>query len=188
MNSIYRFDWNEAACMQDYNELRATQVLLWLFNELNCYVIFTFKLFCLTICTTNGYSAVSHFSDNIIFGFMYYVVFITLAVMYSILYEKAFMIPKMVKRTKTIMMLRILKDTSMTTHFMAKMKRRLRSIPACGVRVGHFHMLERLSTPLFVDYVLRNVVGLLVVSDNKVWALKAIVLHLCWTLFIKNVI
>ena len=40
--------------------------------------------------------------------------------------------------------------------------RRVRSIPSVGLKVGDFHMLERESTPIFMDYVLKNIVNLLV--------------------------
>ena len=37
----------------------------------------------------------------------------------------------------------------------------VRSIPASvGIKVGDFHMLERVSTPVFVHYVITNIVNL----------------------------
>ncbi|CAG7719495.1 unnamed protein product [Allacma fusca] len=39
-----------------------------------------------------------------------------------------------------------------------------RSIPNIAIRVGRFRNLERTSTPEFVDFVLRNLVGLLLAS------------------------
>ena len=40
--------------------------------------------------------------------------------------------------------------------------RQVKSISADGINVGDFHTLERTSTPVFVDYVVRNIVNLLV--------------------------
>ena len=39
---------------------------------------------------------------------------------------------------------------------------RVNSIPLAGVKVGDFHVLERTSTPVFLDYVLSNVVNMIV--------------------------
>ena len=39
----------------------------------------------------------------------------------------------------------------------------MNSIPLVGLRVGDFHMLERVSTPVFMDYVVRSIVNLLVI-------------------------
>ena len=40
--------------------------------------------------------------------------------------------------------------------------RQARSIQPVGIKVGGFHTLERLSTPIFIQYVLANVVNMLV--------------------------
>ena len=40
--------------------------------------------------------------------------------------------------------------------------RHLVSIPPIGFKVGDFHLLKRASTPIFIDYVVNNIVNLLV--------------------------
>ena len=82
--------------------------------------------------------------------------------LYSIMYERAFAIPKLVRVTKSLVMLRA-GTVSRTPGFKHRMEQRLRSVPAMGIQVGHFHTFERVATPVFIDYVLRNVVGLLVI-------------------------
>ena len=42
------------------------------------------------------------------------------------------------------------------------LKRQLRSISSMGIKVGEFHMLERSSTPVFLHYILTNIVNMLV--------------------------
>ena len=84
---------------------------------------------------------------------------------YSIMYERAFAIPKMVRLAVAQLLLRT-GTGSCTQRFKNEMGRQLRAIPAIGIQVGHFHTFERVATPVFIDYVLRNVVGLLVMHTN----------------------
>ena len=86
--------------------------------------------------------------------------------LYSIMYERAFAIPKLVRVTKSLVLLRA-RTGSRRHGFKLGMERRLRSVPAMGIQVGHFHTFERVATPVFIDYVLRNVVGLLVVHRHQ---------------------
>ena len=38
------------------------------------------------------------------------------------------------------------------------------SVPSLGIRVGSFHTFERASTPIFIDFIVRNIAGLLVMQ------------------------
>jgi hypothetical protein len=71
-----------------------------LFNELNSYILFCTKAFCISISTLSGYFALAHFNANPIFGLMYYTFLITLSLTYSLLYEKAFAVPTETEHTK----------------------------------------------------------------------------------------
>ena len=42
------------------------------------------------------------------------------------------------------------------------LEKQVKSIPPVGIKVGEFHMLERASTPVFLHYVLTNIVNMLV--------------------------
>ena len=83
-----------------------------------------------------------------------------LVVVYAFLYEKAYAIPEGLQHVK--------RELKVAIHSMGNAplknvaRKQLESTPSFGLKVGDFHMLERESTPIFVDFVLRNIVNLLV--------------------------
>ena len=123
--------------------------------------MFTWKLFCIGTCIVTGYAAIAHFTDYPIFGIMYYAIFFDVLVIYSLLYEKGFKVAALFDETKATLILQARNGMNGTDWKV--FKRQVRSIPTVGVKVGEFHMLERTSTPVFLHYVLANVVNMLVV-------------------------
>ena len=123
-------------------------------------VIFTCKLFCIGACIVSGYAAIAHFEDYPVYGVMYYVVFFDALQIYGLLYEKGFKVPALFEKAKANLMLRWSSELGKPERKM--LKRQLRSIPSMGIKVGEFHLLERTSTPVFLHYVLTNIVNMLV--------------------------
>ena len=78
---------------------------------------------------------------------------------YTLMYEKAFRIPVLLETAK----IRLQACLKYRNRVQKKLlKARVNSIPAVGVKVGDFHTMERASTPVFLHYVLTNVVNMLV--------------------------
>ena len=127
---------------------------------MNRNLIFTAKLLCIGGGIFSGYAAIAHFNDHPIFGVMYYIVFLDLVLIYCIIYAKAFKVPLLVRKATT--RLDILADRLDNKALRNTLRRQLRSIPPLGIQVGSFHTLERTSTPVFLDYVLTNIVNMLV--------------------------
>lgn len=75
---------------------------------------------------------------------------------YSVMYEKAFMIPQFLDQGIFCALLSLRGDGANV------FKRQMMSIPRTGVKVGNFHQMERASTLIFMDYVLVNIVSMLV--------------------------
>ena len=140
--------------------LRCLQLYVTFLNLVNRNVIFTFKLFCIGSCIVTGCAAISHFEEYPIFGVMYYVLFFDALRIYVLLYEKGFKVPTIFEQAKGKLMLRSSKGLGKAERNM--LKRQLRAIPSMGIKVGEFHMLERNSTPVFLHYVLTNIVNMLV--------------------------
>ena len=137
-------------------------------NNINRNLIFTWKLVSLGISIISGYAAIAHFKEHPVFAVMYYVIFVNMTVAYALIYEKAFKIPELFEEMVNLelMNLNAGKDREMWT--LAKNKvlaRLLKSIPSMGIKVGRFHTLEPTSTPVFLDFVLRNIVSMLMTFD-----------------------
>ena len=138
--------------------LRCLQLYVKLLNMVHENTVFTFKLFSIGTCIVTGYVAIAHSQDYPVFGIMYYAIFIDCFLVYMLIYEKGFKVPDMFRKAKRTLRLRA--QGRGRAHEI--LKRQLMSIPAVGIKVGDFHMLERTSTPVFVDYILTNVVNMLV--------------------------
>ena len=129
-------------------------------NNVNQHLIFTWKMLSLGMCISSGYAAIAHFREHPVFGVMYYVMFFEAAVVYMLLYEKAFKVPVLFQTAKSL--LRLQGSTLRNKAERKLLGMRAMSIQPVGIKVGKFHTLERISTPVFGDYVLRNVVSMLV--------------------------
>ena len=143
-----------------YKKLRCLQLYVNMVNVINSYIIFTFKLICIGMCIVCGYAAIAHLKEHPIFGIMFYFLFFDHVLTYASLYEKAFRIPVLFQEARRLLRLRSRDERVPARRKILKMQ--LESIPTVGIKVGTFHMMERESTPVFLNYVLTNVVNMLV--------------------------
>ena len=140
--------------------LRSLQLYITVLNVVHRNLIFTWKLACLAMSITCGYAAIAHFNQHPVFGTMYYIVFFETSFVYTVIYEKAFKIPYLMATAKISLSLRA---QGMQNEVPRKvLARQLKSMPLVGIKVGGFHLLERTSTPVFLHYILVNIVNMLV--------------------------
>ena len=151
--------------MDSLKSLRRLQLYILLLNIVNRQLIFTWKIVCIGICIVSGYAGIAHFSEHVVFGIMYYALLFEGSLIYTLMYEKGFKVPTLFGKTRTLLMLRANRNVSRADWKV--LKRRLISIPSMGIKVGGFHTLERTSTPVFLNYVLTNVVSMLVALEQK---------------------
>ena len=148
---------------QSYKGLRKLQLNVMLFNEGNSYLIFTFKLLCIYLAVSCGLGAIYCFDYNKSYVLLSGLLCCDIIGLYGIVYEKAFAIPTGVESLRNELLVIVHKKrTTLLRREGMIMLRKIRSIPNFGIRVGDFHMMERTSTPIFIDFVIRNVVNLLV--------------------------
>ena len=150
---------------QTYNALRCLQLYVQLVNILNRNLIFTWKLVGVGVSIIAGYAAIAHFKDHLVFGLMYYVIFFDTSLSYILIYGKAFKTPALFKQAVHFALEIVGAEQDRKILKAIKLKvlaRQLRSIPEMGIKVGEFHTLERTSTPVFVDYVVKNIASMLV--------------------------
>ena len=150
--------------MKSCRELKCLQLYVQLVNIVNQDLIFTWKLLSLGVCIASGYAAISHFGDHPVFGIMYCMLFVDSALIYILIYDKAFKVPALFGRAKMLIDLTAGVQGGKQRCQRMILKRQLAGIPQVGIKVGEFHTLERNSIPLFLDYVLTHVVGMLVAN------------------------
>ena len=143
-----------------YMALRCIQLYTRLLNVLNADIIFTWKLLCLGLSAVCGFAAVAYFSVHPVFGLMYYAMFFDTSFIYTVIYGKAFKVPERISKTRNA--IRLAANGLKNRAEWKMIERQVRSIPSVRVKVGEFHILERTSTPIFLDFVFKSVVNLLV--------------------------
>ena len=82
-----------------------------------------------------------------------------LTLLYSIVYGKAFQIPSQFTQAVQEISVHLPKGRKGRGQAVSK---HLWSISKLGIKVGEFHTFERTSTPAFIDFVVTNVVNMLV--------------------------
>ena len=112
------------------------------------------------MCIISGYAAIAHFTENPVFGVMYYTILYETSLTYVLMYEKGFKVPDQIQQAKSLLRLRAKRRGGLVR--MKALVRELISIPPVGVKVGEFHMMERTSALVFLHYVLTNIVNMLV--------------------------
>lgn len=144
-----------------FGKVREVQLVVNMFNIGHRYVIYCTKLFCITCATVNGYGLIAHGgAGNLVYTLLTFTMFVDMLFLYAFVYEKAFGIPEgldSVKRAlgSSIQGIGVVRGRKI-------LRRQVRSVPIVGFKVGDFHMLERESTPIFIQYIVTNIVNLLV--------------------------
>ena len=141
------------------HQICVIQLVVNMFNGGHRNIIYCLKLLCITVSVVNGYGAIAHGGKDVVFLLFTSCCTVDLVFFYAFVYDKAFGIPDGLERVRRALTLELrqMRDAK----FRRMIQKRLLSIPSVGLKVGDFHMMERESTPIFVDYVLRNIVNLL---------------------------
>ena len=161
---------------QILDQLRQLVGLSELFNRCFPFCIFAWKICSLSISIMCYFFVIRHFQNFPFLCILGSYIAIALTLTYTIMYENAFSIPGKMDELKNEFLLTAQKTSTSksasnpvtsgngnkTSSFKAEMKREIKRIRGVGIKVGSFHQMERESTPNFVDYVVNQVVNLLV--------------------------
>src|SRR4051794_3260101 len=94
------------------NTGKTLQIYVMWINTVHRYPIFVFKIVSLGACITSGYAAIAHFNEHPLFGIMYYAILIIVAIIYCVLFDRAFAIPRMFQAATRQMMLKLRDDNT----------------------------------------------------------------------------
>ena len=147
--------------------MRRIQLLISLYNGGFAYIHFAWKvlgLSCAIINISIGI-ALDH-GDNFQLAMSYIFFGMETILFYCVLFHKAFSVPMVVKKLKKEMV-SFVKHNVTDEDEKKILCRVIRSIPLVGIRVGEFHNFERMSTPNFMAFVVKNVTRVLIGIRNK---------------------
>ena len=136
-----------------------------LFNNVYAYIIFTWKLIALVFAIVTAFFAIRYNIEYPLTAIFASYIHVALMFIYSLIYEKAFTIPENWRRVKS--QLRVSANLSTIKKYpvqgkAGRFQKEIQRIPEIGVKVGHFHVLERVSTPNFIMFVISSVASLLI--------------------------
>ncbi|CAG7786007.1 unnamed protein product [Allacma fusca] len=138
---------------------RRLQIMIQLFNQNFAYITFITKVVCIYGTIVCFYFSIKILPVDVVLATSNLILALDGVGAYILFFDRAFGIPGKMQELKTAILIASTKLPPMAGE--AYRKRELQSIPSLGIKVGDFHNFERESTPNFVDFVTRNIIGLL---------------------------
>ena len=132
-----------------------------LFNITSALSVYAFKLLCMIMAISNGCFAIMMASEHPVLATFGGLVSIATTANFSILYERAFFVAVLMKRANLHLRQAINGASDIDWPTKRYMRKRIESVPPLGIKIGNFGKFERESTPIFLDFVVRNIAGLL---------------------------
>ena len=140
------------------SETRQILVFVHLFNISFANLIFTNKVFSINIAIFGSFFAIHEITGDVILRILLGVASSFIIIFYTIIYDKGFQVSQNFTQIKNRFQPLIRKSNFRK----AEMKRAIIGIRSLGIQVGSFHTLERQSTLIFLDFILKQIVGLLI--------------------------
>lgn len=133
-----------------------------MFNQVNKYQLYAFKMMMMILAINNGYVIIRYFYANWVVTLFSFVLAVNVGLFdYALTFDSTY---KMQDRIATLH--KNIHDYIGAMTIDANTKRLLRKdiggIPAKGIQVGNFYIVQRDSTMEFMDFVSGQLVGLLV--------------------------
>ena len=148
-----------------YVEIRELKMFIRLFNCCFPFCIFSMKIFYVTDSIFGYFLVIRHLKEHPLYATFSGYIALLCTSLYSVVYSNAFIVPQNMDRVKRQFLMaarrfngKKLNSVDMFPLFVREM-RRFRNV---GIRVGNFHTMERESTPIFIDFVVKQLVSLLV--------------------------
>ena len=143
-------------------KLRELQMEISLFNLSNSQLIYGIKLANIGAVILCGFLAIEFFATNYALGAMNYCITADGLIVYSLMYDRGFAVPRCIARLKACLRYLLKTQKNIPPRQGLYLDRYLQSIQSMAIRVGSFHTLQRCSTPTHVDFAVKNVARLLV--------------------------
>ena len=140
--------------------VRKVHVAILIYNDSTAAVIFAHKLLCLSGGIVGLYFLLRLILLQPVVSMLFFVLAYDSITFYSVMWDNASLIQFMIRELKDE--LGVLTAASGVVSHRQYWRRISRSVPCVGVSVGGFRSMERDSTLIFMDFVLKNLVSLLV--------------------------
>ncbi|CAG7833880.1 unnamed protein product [Allacma fusca] len=142
-------------------ELRMTQIEIKLLNYVYSGFNYVIKLTFLFVSIAGLFTGIKHFGDNPLFTLLSAILAMYIITLFLFFFGDMYKIPEIMDCLKE--RLGIVSRT-MKCPESVYTRKIVASIPQCGIRAGNFYILDRMTSLVFLNYVLYQVAGLLIAS------------------------
>ena len=146
------------------SDTRKVQLLIQLFNRINCWFVQGVKVACVLVSVLQGYLGIRLRQKHVIIASYCAFTHIVCFVGYCGVYGRAYRVKELQKKLKGELKVACARLPP-TPEYMAKkesFKAAVDALSCPGLKVGGFHEMERQSALIFLDFVESQVISLLI--------------------------
>ena len=136
------------------------QLYAQLFNKVNSWFVEVLKMGAIGACILHGYVGIRFGQNNILIALFYAFIHVVAFVAYCAIFQRAYRLGDMQKQLKQELSAVCGRRTNRS--FRNEMLRATAALQCKGMQVGSFHEMERNSALIFIDFVERQLISLLV--------------------------
>ena len=154
---------DQASVSRLLSEARKVQLLIQLYNGINCWFVQGVKVASLVSAILNGYLGIRLRQDNILITAFCAIIYVYGIVGYCGAFNRAYRLQELQKVLKGELKSACAKRSARAGYMVVKESFKAANALSCpGLRVGRFHEMERQSALIFIDFVQRQIISLLV--------------------------
>ncbi|CAG7730496.1 unnamed protein product, partial [Allacma fusca] len=151
----------EFCCTTLFKNFRQTQLLVLIFNIGYAPVVHLFKMLSITQAVLFGYFGIRYFSKLVAFAAFFLVALLFMMIYYVATFGRAFFVTDRMQTFK-IELVRNAELRQIGCTQVRHLQKLVASVSNVGIKVGEFHTMERESTPIFIDFVVKTIATLLI--------------------------
>ena len=147
--------------------MRGLQLLIQIYNRAYFYLHINEKLFALTCLILNVSFGILLLHQDTHLATQYLFFGIECSVVYCVTFHKAFAIPRAIRKFKGKVASVAKTNNAIDIFKKGESLTWVRSVPPVAIKVGSFHTFERMSTPNFLAFGIKNIVRVLIACRNR---------------------
>lgn len=142
------------------------RMIIVMYNQAYRYVHFVWKISCLLCFILGTSSGILLIHSSTPIAIVYFMVGSQGVLVYSMLFHNAFSIPMLMTMLKKKVE-NVVKMNATTAREKAILLKSIRALPSVAIKVGNFHGFERMSTPNFMGFSVKNITRILIAARNR---------------------
>lgn len=155
------------AILGTLRSLRTLEIEAALFNYGCSGIVFTLKIAAIGAVVFCGFGAVQFIHTYTALSALYFTMVLDAFLLFNTIYDKGFAVPQKFSTIKRTLAYKIKRVVGLEDGEVKYVLKELASVKAMSIRVGTFHYLERVSTPMFLDFSVKNAARLVMAYRRR---------------------